>query len=118
MVPSFLEAMDALYIGWKKNPLYRFGISPNKIFDYMMSGKPVVHSVEAGNDPVSEAACGKSVEAENPQKAAEAFVALKQMPLEERQQMGINGKKYVVENHTYAVLSNNILKVIKSLQIL
>lgn len=118
MVPSFLEAMDALYIGWKKNPLYRFGISPNKIFDYMMSGKPVVHSVEAGNDPVSEAACGKSVEAENPQKAAEAFVALKQMPLAERQQMGINGKKYVVENHTYAVLSNNILKVIKSLQIL
>ena len=35
-VPEFLMQMDVLYIGWKKNPLYRFGISPNKIFDYIL----------------------------------------------------------------------------------
>jgi glycosyltransferase involved in cell wall biosynthesis len=60
-IPSFLEQIDIAYIGWRRNPLYRFGISPNKLMDYMMAGKPIVHAVCAGNDPVGEAGCGITV---------------------------------------------------------
>ncbi len=34
--------MDVLFIGLKNESLYRFGISPNKIFDYMMASKPII----------------------------------------------------------------------------
>jgi glycosyltransferase involved in cell wall biosynthesis len=107
--------MDALYIGWRKNPLYRFGISPNKIFDYMMSGKPIVHSVDAGNDPVVEASCGLSVGAENPKAVSEAILSLKKMTAPERVQLGRNGYSYVIKNNTYNVLAYNFLKIIKEI---
>ena len=58
--------MDALYLGWPKLPIYRFGISPNKLVDYMMAGKPVVHGVEAVNDPVADSGCGVSCAARRP----------------------------------------------------
>ena len=114
-VPSFLAEMDLLYLGWNRNPLYRFGISPNKIFDYMMSGKPVVHAVEAGNDPVAEAGCGLSVEPENATAIADAIEKLCQMPEEERMQMGANGKRFVMENHTYSVLAKRFISILENL---
>ena len=114
-VPSFLAEMDLLYLGWSRNPLYRFGISPNKIFDYMMSGKPVVHAVEAGNDPVTEAGCGLSVEPENATAIADAIEKLCQMPEEERMQMGAKGKQFVLKNHTYLVLAKRFVDCLKNL---
>lgn len=53
-IPQLLDLMDVLYIGWKKEKLYRYGVSPNKLLDYMMAAKPVIHAIEAGNDLVDE----------------------------------------------------------------
>ena len=114
-IPSFLAEMDILYLGWNRNPLYRFGISPNKIFDYMMSGKPVVHAVEAGNDPVAEADCGLSVEPENAAAIASAMETLGQMSEENLVQMGANGKRFVLENHTYSVLAKRFMDCLENL---
>ncbi|MEJ2719078.1 MAG: glycosyltransferase family 4 protein, partial [Deltaproteobacteria bacterium] len=41
-IPCLLDSMDALYIGWRKEPLYQLGIGANKLLDYMMAGKPVI----------------------------------------------------------------------------
>ena len=60
-VPAMLAQVDIAYIGWQRVPIYRFGIAPNKLMDYMMAGRAVLHSVEAGNDPVAEAGCGVTV---------------------------------------------------------
>lgn len=114
-IPSFLAEMDILYLGWNRNPLYRFGISPNKIFDYMMSGKPVVHAVEAGNDPVAEAGCGLSVEPENAAAIAGAMEKLSQISEEDRTLMGANGKRFVLDNHTYSVLAKRFVDCLENL---
>ena len=60
-IPALLARIDIAYIGWQRVPIYRFGIAPNKLMDYMMAGVPVLHSVDAGNDPVAEAGCGLTV---------------------------------------------------------
>jgi Glycosyl transferases group 1 len=70
-IPALLAATDIAYIGWKRQPLYRFGIAPNKLMDYMMAGAPVLHSVAAGNDPVAEAGCGITVAPESPAAVTE-----------------------------------------------
>ena len=72
-IPAFLAAIDVAYIGWQRVPIYRFGIAPNKLMDYMMAGCAVLHSVEAGNDPVAEAGCGLTVAPEAPEAVAEGL---------------------------------------------
>ena len=105
MIPSFLRRMDALYLGWRRCSLYRFGISPNKLLDYMAAGKPVVHSVEAGNDLVREAGSGFSTPAESPTAIAEEILKLRSMSQEERDRMGRRGRSFVEAHHRYGHLA-------------
>ena len=111
-VPALLAAADLAYIGWKRQPLYRFGIAPNKLMDYMMAGLPVLHSVEAGNDPVSEAGCGLSVPPESAVAVAEGLRRLAAMPAEERRAMGERGRAFVCAHHSYPVLARNFVEAI------
>jgi glycosyltransferase involved in cell wall biosynthesis len=91
-VPALLQRFDLAYIGWRRQPLYRFGISPNKLIDYMMAGRPVLHAVEAGNDPVREAGCGLSVAPEDPQAIADGVLALLALGHEGRAALGRRGQ--------------------------
>lgn len=108
-VPDLLAYMDALYIGLNKQPLFRFGVSPNKIFDYMMAVRPILHSIEAGNDLVADADCGVSVAAEDPRAIAEGIKQLVSLSEDERRKLGNNGKSFVVKNHDYKVLAKRFL---------
>jgi glycosyltransferase involved in cell wall biosynthesis len=111
-MPALLDAMDIAFIGWHPNPLYFFGISPNKLMDYMMAGKPVLHSVAAGNDPVTEVGCGITVAPNDPTAIAKAALALAAMTSEERQAMGQKGEAFIRAERTYGVLAQQFLKVI------
>jgi glycosyltransferase involved in cell wall biosynthesis len=109
-VPALLATFDAAYIGWKRQPLYRFGISPNKLIDYMMAARPVLHAVEAGNDPVAEARCGTTVAPEDPKALARGVRRLAALPAHEREAMGQRGKAFVLANLTYEVLGQRFLE--------
>ena len=108
-IPDFLGRMDALYIGWNKLSIYRFGICPNKLFDYMLSGKPVVHSVTAGNDLVADAKCGVSVEAEDVIAITKAINMIAREGKEFNGELGVNGHEYVIRHHDYKVLAKRFL---------
>jgi len=112
-IPSILSYMDAFFIGWQKKPIYRFGISPNKLMDYLMAGKPVVHAADVGNDAVAESECGISVSPEDPNAIAQAIVGLMQLSESERENMGQRGKSYVLANHDYKVLAKKFLDLMQ-----
>lgn len=111
-IPELLAAMDALFIGYQKKPIYRYGISPNKLMDYMMAAKPVIHAIEAGNDLVAESGCGFSVPPENPAAVAEAVTKLIEMKSSGREAIGLRGRDYVLNNHNYTVLAKRFLEII------
>lgn len=112
MVPAFLAAIDIAYIGWQRVPIYRFGIAPNKLMDYMMAGCAVLHSVDAGNDPVAEAGCGLTVPPQDPAAVAAGLLRLAALPAAERRAMGARGRAFVEAHHTYPVLARRFLEAL------
>jgi glycosyltransferase involved in cell wall biosynthesis len=111
-VPAVLGACDALFVGLQRSELYHFGISPNKLFDYMYSGTPIVQAIPGGvNDLVAAAGCGITVEAENAEAIAHAVAEIAAMPASERERLGRNGRRFVAENHSYAVLADRYIEL-------
>ena len=113
-VPRLLARADALYIGAAPCSLYRYGISMNKVYDYMMAAKPILYGIEASNNEVEEAQCGLSIPPGNPLRLAQAIMELSSMEEALRKRMGENGKKWVIQNCDYAKLSKRFLDVIAS----
>ena len=92
--------------------MYRFGIAPNKLMDYMMAGRAVLHSVQAGNDPVAESDCGLTVAPESPTAVAEGLRRMAALSTEERASMGRRGREFVVAHHSYPVLARRFLEAV------
>ena len=113
-IPAFLAQLDIAYIGWQRVPIYRFGIAPNKLMDYMMARCVVLHSVEAGNDPVAEAGCGMTVPPADPQAVADGLRQLARLDAATRQRMGESGRQFVLDNHTYPVLAQRFLNACRA----
>jgi glycosyltransferase involved in cell wall biosynthesis len=110
-IPNLLGKLDVLYISLQNQKLFRFGISPNKLMDYMMAGKPIISAISAGNDPVKEADCGISIKPEDPHGIANAIQILMGTNLSERKAMGERGRKYVMENHDYQILARKFFQL-------
>ena len=112
-IPSLLAMFDTLFIGTMKSPMdARFGICMNKMADSMMSGKPVICSVDAPSCWVEEAGSGVMTEAENINEIVDAIKYIKSMPKEDRDEMGEKGKRYCMENLDVNVAANKMLNAI------
>lgn len=102
---SCLQACDAVFLGLRKHSLFRFGIGMNKIFDAMLVARPVIASYTAGNDPISEAQCGITVEAGSTDHVMDALRHLMSLSPAERRTMGEAGRDFVTRNHDYENLA-------------
>jgi len=104
-VQSMLQLFDVCYIGWHKQDLYKFGISANKIFDYMYSKKPIIHATNAANDPISDSDCGWTIDAENVRELEYKILEVYNTDREKLLNKGNNGYEYVIKKHNYSVLA-------------
>ncbi|MFP2770635.1 glycosyltransferase family 4 protein [Oceanisphaera sp. KMM 10153] len=112
-VQSVLARFDTLVVGAKKEPMYRFGVSPNKLFDYLISGKPIVYHIDSGDyHPIKDAGCGFEIEPGRADELAEAILKLYQMPAHEREALGENGRKAALEQYEYGQLAEHLAQVL------
>jgi glycosyltransferase involved in cell wall biosynthesis len=111
-VPGALALFDTCYVGYRRSPLYRFGVSPNKLYDYMAAGRPILFAADAANQPVSEADCGRTVPPEDAQALAAAIRSLAAAPAEERARLGANARAYVEQHHDYARLAQRLADIL------
>lgn len=112
-VQSILRACDACYIGLTADPLFRFGVSPNKLFEYLAAERPILYAIGSGDFNVVERHhAGLSVPPENPQALANAIRRFHAMPEVERRRMGENGRKAALAHYDYAQLARRLEQVL------
>ena len=111
-IQSLLQLFDVCYIGWRNINIYKYGISANKIYDYMYSSKPILHSYNGENDLIHIANCGITVPAEEPKAIAQGIMELYNMDATVRYTLGNNGKNYVIHNFSYQKLANDLFNIL------
>jgi glycosyltransferase involved in cell wall biosynthesis len=103
-MPQAVAAADVCVAILKPVPLYAT-VYPNKVFDYMAAGKPVVLAIEGViRQVVVEAQAGIPVKPGDSQELAEAIRRLAS-DLDRREQMGANGRAYVQAHFDRAELA-------------
>lgn len=112
-VQSFLSNCSILYLGIQNLPLYRYGISMNKTFDYMFAEKPILLSAPTDNI-IEVANCGKVVKPDNIKMLCNNILMFKKMSEEERSNMGKRGKTHLLNHFTYEKLANDYIVIFKS----
>ncbi|MGB0935235.1 MAG: glycosyltransferase family 4 protein [Alphaproteobacteria bacterium] len=103
-IPAFLHQMDALYFGLNDHELYKYGISLNKMYDYMMAGKPIVAAVPNSNNLISQQKCGVVVPPGNSEAVARAVLELSNVHIDIK-----SGKDFVISNCNYAFLAKKFM---------
>jgi glycosyltransferase involved in cell wall biosynthesis len=113
-VLSKLQDADAFIISMKRADLYRYGISPNKLHEYMAAARPTIVAGCAYNNPVAEARAGITVPPEDSQAIAVAVETLAAMSSDERWRMGLCARQYVEEHHDFTALARCLERVLQS----
>lgn len=104
-VPALTRAADLGYIGLQKKDLFKHGVSPNKLYEYMSVALPVIFAIDTIHDEVAEAQCGFSIPAEDPLALADVLRRIIRIPRDQLRVMGERGRQYVQRTHTYEVLA-------------
>jgi len=112
-VSTFLKKIDVAFISLLPEKLFGFGVSPNKVFEYMYAKKPVIWAIEAGNNLVEESKCGVSVSLNNTLALKEAILNLQSLPKEKLKELGQNGYNFVTMHHSYRMLSEKLIRIIE-----
>lgn len=107
-IPALAAEADAFVVNLVDSPIYRYGISLNKLFDYLAAGRPIVFAGASVNDPVAEARAGLSVPPGDPEALAGAIVRLVALPEAERTEMGRNAFAYVKTHHDFRILARRL----------
>lgn len=112
VIPYILGQCADLCIELMKDiSLYsRFGVSPNKLFDYIASGKPVIMVGNPFDNLVQKANCGVVVKSEKPEDIASAIIQCSQMDKAVLADMGKRGHQYFQQHHTYKSLADKLEK--------
>jgi glycosyltransferase involved in cell wall biosynthesis len=111
---ALMAAADIGYISLKPMPIFQYGISPNKLYDYMLARLPVVSAIAASNDPVTDAGCGVTVTPGDVGAICDAFSRLAALDRTSLKEMGARGEAYVRADHDYAHLSRRYAQLFRT----
>ncbi len=111
-VPRVLKAADIGILCLHNNPIYRYGVNLNKLYDYIATGLPVIFSANVRNNLVEQYKTGITIPPSDPDAIASALQKLSSTPSEERIIMGERGRRAIAEDYDVKKLAMRYLDLI------
>jgi glycosyltransferase involved in cell wall biosynthesis len=108
LIPSLLARGDIGLISLKNAEVYKWGLSFNKLYDYMAASLPTIFLTESTD--LSIIRSGITMASPSPQTMAEDIRALYQNE-QQRSLLGKRVRDYVEGHHSWKVMSRNLLDV-------
>jgi glycosyltransferase involved in cell wall biosynthesis len=114
MVPAILQRTDVCLFHLRNSCAYRYGLSSNKLFDYMAAARPIVAAVDVQPVP-GFTRFGLQVHSDDPDALARAILQIARVAPEKRMEMGRHARNYAEQHHDVPVLVDKLEQVLKSL---
>ncbi|MFC6548271.1 hypothetical protein ACFQBN_16545 [Cohnella cellulosilytica] len=105
MIPSILKQAHVGLLSLQDLPLYQWGFSPNKLYDYMAAGLPIALLSNLDNTPIERYSIG--INASTINSMADAIALLKGNTVL-RENMGTSARKYVENYNSWRNLSQKL----------
>ena len=107
-ISKLISHFDVVINPWLDRPIYKYGVSPNKWIDYMQAAKPILAPYGGFKFLIDEHDAGWFIEPESAETFRREIVKLAGLPRTDLVQKGLNGKKLLENNLSYANLANNL----------
>jgi glycosyltransferase involved in cell wall biosynthesis len=111
---SILLRADACLLSLARADAFRYGLSPNKLFDYFAAAKPVLIS-SAYPTLVDEARAGIRFVPGDPAALTEAIVEMMNTPDAEREAMGERGRELVETEYSVKAITDRYEALLEEL---
>jgi len=116
MVQQRLSEADAFCLIFHGHEIYNFGVSANKLYDYLSVGRPIILALNGEYNPVADARAGISVLADDDQALADAIAEMTRTPEDERRAMGKRARAYALKHHSMDGLGQKFANVLNNIQ--
>lgn len=116
-IPAILSKADAtlLQLYHTDSPgILRFGCSPNKLFDYLASARPVIVNFDAGYDLIRRYECGTVTQGEGPKALARAVLDIRDLPETDYRRLCDNAAR-AARDYDYRLLAEKLDAVLREL---
>ncbi len=111
-IPYIVSSANLNYAHVEPSTIFRFGISANKIFDYLASGKPTLCDFPCTYNPVIDNYAGLSVGNPTAKNVAEAIDNFVNISKEEYNKMCKNALE-TAEKYSFESLTNKLVKILE-----
>ena len=114
-ISRVIASANAFMVALQDTSLYRWGISLNKMYDYLAMARPIALAAPGSiyNNPVEEAGAGLTAPANDARAYAGRLLELASMSTEKLWEMGLKGRRYVEENHNFSRLADKLESVLE-----
>lgn len=109
-IPDLAESADVLVVALLPLALYNYGVSLNKLFEYMASGRPILFAGHARGNPVDEG--GGVVTTCDPDGVATAMIELAGLSSEERRALGSHNRRVAEDVFSFEVLAAKLAETL------
>ncbi|NJM93660.1 MAG: glycosyltransferase family 4 protein [Cytophagales bacterium] len=109
---KIMSQADCFIMALRRFELYHYGVSLNKLTDYLASQRPIIIAVESDHNPVEIAKAGLVVPPQDPQAMADAIHQMYLLSAQERFEMGQRGLAYLKENHSIPILAQRLESIL------
>jgi len=110
-VQMFLRYCQALYFSVHDSKVWRYGLSLNKLIDYMLAAKPIIASYSGCQSMVNEAQCGTFVPANDVSALTQAIREYEQMSKDQLTEIGKRGREWLLKNRPYEKIALEYCKL-------
>lgn len=114
LIPAILRFCDiclAHCATKDREEAFKYGISKNKVNEYLYSGNPVIYGRDDEMDPVAKFGAGYVVKPFEPKLFVNRIEQIYRMSPLERSKFGECGKDYIIKNHRVDSLVDKLLEV-------